>query len=673
MKKNSILLIIVGIILLFIVKPDRANAATIPDGYTLYTVSNYSQFKAAMNAGTTTKKYILLNSDIVYGFSSGTATTSTTSTVESLYYTTDTIIDGSGSSGTSKYSLLFGYTGTTNAYSADSPLRILNSNLTVTFKNLSIGSSTYKNFTNGGLVYPYTNQGTSMNLNVVVNNVTFNISGFNGTPFNSYYADNNTITFQGNNTFTSSSTTSGAYFSSGFENLIFDSGSNTTISVAGSGTSEVFSGEQDTGTLNITLNDGANLIVSNGKTTLAKSNAFTLNVNDSASFTYNLVNGSGSTTAGGLNTSSSTTINAGNNSIIDFESTKTSVTSWGLNGTTTLNTTSPKKVVFATNAATPNALFTNASMTINRKDSINTNNYQSSTLSAGATTTSDYVTYDVAGSSIVSSSNTAGKTAWVYEPIIAVTSVDVDSTVAMDQSDLNINGLTTTNSSITTSEVNSKIADHALVSEDLTTNTAQTAITNTTSNDLINESVTNSGTSIYSDLKAQTYYIYTQLRGLLSYSTAAGNFTTSSTSKWVENEYALPVGIFVEFPTEASFSSSMMGDYTSEHYSIINHSNTNVFVSVSAFKTLTTEFGIVPELADNSIHQTTLDLKLSAPLTENILSMDLTTVNTSSAIELSSYIENSTNVGTFYFVGDYSGPLDGIRNSTYTLSFNVSH
>ncbi|MBV7392545.1 hypothetical protein KUA55_18015 [Enterococcus sp. ALS3] len=682
-KYTANLLFFLGLIFFFFLtaNPIKSQAASPPNGYTLYTVSNYAQFKAAMNAPSTLKKYILLNNDIVYGFSNGATTTSTTSAIDVLSYTSDTIIDGSGTSGTARYSLLFGYIGNTNAYSYDSPLRTITPNITVTFQNLNVGNSTCRNFTNGGLVYPYTNQGTNINLNVIVNNVTYNIQGFNGTPFNSFYADNSTITFKGTNTFTSSNTSSGAYFSSGFSNLNFDTDSSTIISVAGAGTSEVMSGNQDTGTLNITLNPRANVTVNNGKTTFIRSDNATLNVGDSAKLNYNLVNGSGSTTSGVLNSRGSTVINATNNSTLNFSSSKSGVTSWGLTGSNTINANAPKEILFATSATTPSPLFTGSVMTVNRNDQINTCDYQSSTLEIGETIGTNYLKYKIGDSNSLSSENTASKTAWVYEPTASISSVTANSIVANRQSDLNINDIVLNDDNSTIQQVSYKIADAPLVSDDITLDSSQKTISDKESESLIASNSSSSETFTINNLLAQMYYIYSQVLSIRNHNTVAGNFTTETLSKWTENSSAVPEYKSMSIINNIDFHAfrskiSKTDNLNPEDYQTINNGNTIRKLSLNS---LTVNSGsasdvtLVDQLTEGKNSQLALSLVAQKNDSQDIVKWGPLLANKGSTdnLSLAPYwqTDHSANL---YVTGNFSGPYDVLKDVSYTLHFDIA-
>lgn len=654
--------------------------AVTPDGYTLYEVDTYAKLKSAITDSSNVKKYILLTADIIYGFPNGATVnsggTSANKTVEPLYFSSDTIIDGSGLSGNEKRSLLFGYTGTDGYYAYASPLRTITPSINVTYKNLKFGNSTYKNSTNAGILYPYTEQGTNLNITLNIVNVDYDISGTNGSPFNSYYADGNTIHFSGTNNFTMLNTSSGSYFSTGYKNIIFDDSSITNIKVASGATESVFAGEQGVGALNVEL--GANSYVSliNGKNSLLTSSSTNITIGTNSNFEYNLVPGGGNASYSYLNTNSSSTTNisVANNSKASFESTKSNMLSWGLNGTTSLNVTSPKSVLFSKNSTNTNStLFTGNSLIVNRLDNIREYDYQSSMLRLGESKTTDYTLFKSGDSKTISSSSTTGKSVWIYEPQIKTEELLTSSSVAADQSDLNISEPYSTED-YDIFQTNYKVsADSLNTGGSMTSEGSQSSVENATEDKLIADvSLTDNFTYTVNNLLAQTYYVYGQINVNKTYtSSAVGDFSTTSTSKWVEVSQVIEKGIFVEFPKNIDFKSKIIGDYQSESYKIVNHSNTPVTVSVSTLTEIQSSFSLVNKIEKDSKHASTLNLNINSPSNPAISLINLNDIDTNIAISLSSYTDSTKNFASFYLSGNYSGPLDGEQNGSYSLTFSI--
>lgn len=641
-------------------------------------MDTYAKLKSAITDSSSIKKYILLTADIVYGFPNGATVNSGGTSVESLYFSSDTIIDGSGLSGNEKHSLLFGYTGTDGYYASTSPFRTITPSINVTYKNLKFGNSTYKNSTNGGILYPYTEQGTNLNITLDIVNVDYDISGTNGSPFNSYYADGNTLHFSGTNNFNIPNTSSGGYFSTGYKNIIFDDSSITNIKVASGATESVFAGEQGVGALNIELGTNSYVSLVNGKNSLITSNSTNITIGTDSNLEYNLVAGGGNAIYSYLNTvsSSTTNINVANDSKASFESTKSSMLSWGLNGTTSLNVTSPKSVLFSKNSTNTNwTLFTGNSLIVNRLDDIQEYDYQSSMLMLGESETTDYTLFKSGDSKTISPSNTTGKSVWIYEPQITIEEFLTSSSVAAGQSDLNISEpLYYSPEDYDISQTNYKVSAASLNTGDsMTSEGSQNSVENATEDKLIADvSLTDTFTYTVNNLLAQTYYVYGQISGNKNYtSSAVGDFSTTSTSKWVEVSQVIEKGIFVEFPKNIDFKSKNIGDYQSDSYKIINHSNTPVNVSVSTLTEIQSSFSLVNKIEKDSKHASTLNLNINSPSNPAISLINLNDIDTKIAISLSSYIDSTKNFASFYLSGNYSGPLDGEQNGSYSLTFSI--
>lgn len=639
--------------------------------------------KSAITDSSSIKKYILLTADIVYGFPNGATIssggTSARKTVEPLYFSSDTIIDGSGISGNEKHALLFGYTGTDGYYASTSPFRTTTPAINVTYSNLKFGNSTYRNSTNAGILYPYMYNNTKLNMNLNIVNVDYDISGTDGSPFNSYYSDGNTINFKGTNNFNIPNTSSGGNFSLGYRNINFDESSVTNINVASGTTESVFAGEQGNGALDIEMKNNSKVSINNGKNSLATSASLNLILGTNATFDYKLVTGGGSALISYLNTipSSVTTMNAADNSEISFESTKNTMTSWGLNGTTILNVTSPKYILFSKNSDNANStLFTGNSMSVNRLDNIQNYDYQSSTLMLGESSTTDYVALKVGDSVDISSSNTSGKTVWLYEPQISIDEFSTSSSVDASQSDLNIGeSLSHSPSDFNINETKYKVSSNSLITDDnMDSENSQISVENVSDDELItNVSLTSSSNYTVNNLIANTYYVYGQITGTRSYSNnSVGDFTTRSTSKWVEVSQVIEKGIYVELPTEIDFNSTIIGDYRSKSYKIINHSNTPVEISVSNLSKIQSDFSLVNKIETDSQHAATLNLNISSPSNPTVSSINLNNIDTSFAISLTSYIDSSNNFASFYLSGNYSGPLDGEQHGSYSLTFSFN-
>lgn len=207
----------------------------------------------------------------------------------------------------------------------------------------------------------------------------------------------------------------------------------------------------------------------------------------------------------------------------------------------------------------------------------------------------------------------------------------------------------------------------------MTSEGSQSSVENATEDKLIADvSLTDNFTYTVNNLLAQTYYVYGQISGNKTYtSSAVGDFSTTSTSKWVEVSQVIEKGIFVEFPKNIDFKSKIIGDYQSDSYKIINHSNIPVTISVSALTEIQSSFSLVNKIEKDSNHESTLNLNINSPSNPVISSINLNEIDTNIAISLSSYIDSTKKFASFYLSGNYSGPLDGEKNGSYSLTFSI--
>lgn len=658
----------------FIAKQVSANET--PTGYTRYDVSNYNEFKNAITASSGIKKYIVLNADITYGFSNGVSTTSHSSVVESIYFNSDTIIDGSDINGVPKYKLLFGYTSSDGYFATSSPFRTITPNISIEYRNVTIGDTSHSILTNAGLLYPYTDTGTPLNLNLSLQNASIYLT--NGTPFNSYYATNSTLTFKGTNTITS---LSGTDFSNGFKNVIFDKESHTLVNFEGAEDSTQFKGDIDTsgsvGELNINVLSGAEVNMNNGNTNFLQSSKFNMILEEDSIFNYNQVQGKVNKSKAVINSNNNSTniVTVGKSSTLNFSSTNPAMTSWVWSGlSNTINANAPKSIMFSKSNSSGSILSGN--LNIKRTDSVKEYDYQASTLDPGKTTTSNYINYMIADSNTVSGNSTLGKTLWIYEPKVAITTLSTSSTVAAGQSDLNVGKmLSYTTSDAVLNQINYKISGKSLVmNDDITSQGSQNNITDVSDENLVAKAtLTTDPNYTVNNLVAQTYYAYGQISCIKNYDNdAVGNFTTISTSKWVETPQVIERGIYVKFPDSVNFTSPNIGNYNSKVNTITNMSNVPITLKVASFTKTQSEFSIIDNVMSGSKHATTLNLNFYSPSMATPLIMSANNIDSNTTMYLSAYTDKSKNYVTFNFSGNYSGPLDGEKKGAYKLGFSVS-
>lgn len=652
-------------------------ATSVPDGYHVYTIANYAQFKAALTDTTYTKKYLTLAADIIYGFANGATITVGGTAIESLVFNSDTIIDGAGT-----YGMYFGYRGTDGYYNTSSPLRVDSSNLNITFRNLKFGNTTYPNSTRAGLVYPFRNNNNSVfasNLNLTLENIDYNISGTGGKAFNFYYGTGVSVTFKGTNNFVLSNTsTSGAEFCSDAKNIYFDQGSETYIKTTSSTMSSVFMGENGGNDLNISLLEGAQLTIDNGKVALLESKNPTLNVGKDAVFNYNSITGGGSAVNGtsliNYTQNVTTKINADENAEMIFQNSKSGSSSWGLNGDYQVVATAPKRILLSSKSFS-SGLISNGTLTIQRKDTDATRNFESSTLANNATETSEIQKYNPSNTAFTyNTANTTGKVAVVYQPAVTVKTVSTNTAVAAGQSDLILGEtLTYTPSEGSIAQTSYKVSQNDLMADLVSTSdTAQNQVENAT-NLVADQTLTNQSKLTVQNLLAGDYYIYTKIIDQTALTADGRTFNVKTTSKWLPVTQNIPKGIFVVVPNNLAFDWKMMGNFTSKQYQVINKSNTKVAISVQSIAgQADNQFKIVDSLATDSAYETTLGLKLTAPLDSQSLSLNLNQFSPNQQITLAPYTDTTNNILNVAFSGKYSGPLDGVKVSNYQLSLAIA-
>ncbi|MGG5333123.1 hypothetical protein [Enterococcus sp. AZ163] len=649
---------------------------TVPEGYHLYAITNYASFKSAMADTTYKKKYLLLQTDIVYGY--------VNLAIDTLTFNADTIIDGGGTDGTHQYGMFFGYTSNDANFNTSTLLKVSSANLNITFRNLSFGSNAYPNSTTAGLVYPYTNGSSfAANLNLTIENVNYTISGNGAVPFNGYYGTGSTITFKGTNSFISSSTGNyGREFASGFRWIIFDAASTNYIKVMSNpnGEDAVFRGESEKGPIDVSLNQNAQVTIDNGKNDLFASSIATLNVGENAQFHYKTINGGGLRGTSYMNSGirnvsdgGPTTLNVGKNAEVLFENNKSVSTSWSLKGNTVVNADDPKRILFSkTNAGTN--LFTGGTMTFNRKDADAFRKGQINTLINGATEAANPKLLDINQSASYTENNTANQVTLLYQPTAKVASVSATTKVAPKQSDLILGeSLIPTPTDRTLQETTYKVATADLVADqNPNSESSQAAIEMASGNTLkANQSLTGQTQFTINQLVAQTYYLYTKIKDQITLTASGRTFTVGTTSNWLSTTQTVEPGIFVQLPVQAAFTSPMTGAFKSTSYDAINLGNTPILVSATALTDSTNnQFKLVDQLTNNSSFEATLNLELAASYNAQKELVSLTNIDTRKGVTLQPFSETGSK-GSFTLKGDYSGPLSGVKSSNYLLQFSI--
>lgn len=652
------------------------SGGNIPEGYHLYSITSYASFKSAMMDTTYKKKYLLLQTDIVYGY--------VNNAIDTLTFTADTIIDGGGSDGTHQYGMFFGYTLNDANFNTSTLLKVSTANLSITFRNLKFGSNAYPNSTTAGLVYPYTNGSSfAANLNLTIENVNYNVPGNGAVPFNGYYGTGSTITFKGSNSFISSSTgIYGREFASGFRWIVFDDASVNYIKVMSNpaGEDAVFRGESERGPLDVSLNQNAQVTIDNGKNDLFASTMATLTVGENAQFHYNTINGGGLRGTSYINSGirnvsdgGPTTMNIGKNAEVLFENNKSVSTAWSLKGNTTVNANEPKRILFS-KANTGSSLFSGGTMTFNRKDSDTSKKGQLNTLATGATEAANTKLLTPNQSASYTETTTANQVTLLYQPTVKVESISATTHVAPKQSDLTLGEtLLYSPTDRTLQETSYKVAANDLVTDqDPNSDSSQAAI-EAANNDSLKAAQSLPGQTpiTVNQLVAQTYYLYTKIKDQISLTASGRTFTVSTTSNWLADTQAVEPGIFVQLPVETAFSSPMTGAFKSTSYDVVNLGNTSVAISAAAFTdSANNQFKLVDQLTKLSNFEATLNLALSADYNEQKQLVSLTAIDTGKKIILQPFSETDSK-GSFTFQGDYSGPLSGAKNSSYQLQFAI--
>jgi hypothetical protein len=147
------------------------------------------------------------------------------------------------------------------------------SKLTITFKNVNFGNETYPDNTYYGFIQ--LNNGSNT---IVVENLCYNIR--NGAqPF---YAggSNNQIILKGKNSFTSNGQSYGGEFAEGYEHIIFDNESDTTIYSDSNGATALFWSSPTA----LSVGDNARVSIKSSKWRFFYGNNFSIDIGENAFF-----------------------------------------------------------------------------------------------------------------------------------------------------------------------------------------------------------------------------------------------------------------------------------------------------------------------------------------------------------------------------------------------------
>ena len=496
------------------------------------------------------------------------------------------------------------------------------------------------------------------NIAFTLEDISYNIQS-GSQPFYGNNNAGNSITFKGNNSFTSMGSSYGGEFIEGIPTVNFATGSNTTIYNDTSGVYALFwSTNQE-----INVEQGANVSIEASKSYLFWTGG-TINIKEKAQFLYANVKGTYNTTSpntAGLSNSGSVTINALQDSVGHF---KTSVNAFsGINPV--VNATSPDYLLFD-HSDQSKAVLGNMTVAINRKD---TDQYTYPTnYLLGATQTNLADNLLPGNSESISSSTIKNGSSVMYgrRPMIIDFSVlpNVGSNVSSLTAQVNQWSPQHTDNQ----KFEFKLSKEALYTgSDSSSQTAQQSIENQSG--LKNQTIDSGiGKFEFKELSPTTYHVYAKIDdshipGYLLY------------SPWVEKLAEIDSYIELSFPMQGmTFFSPITGIFKSEENSkIVNSGNVPMSIDLLELKETSSNSGEIKLVSEFITRNQELILSLIGKNegTNQTVSwgpLEKSVVPKSAPISLDPYWGHNEVI--LYFEGNYSGPLIGPKAVQYDLSFS---
>ncbi|EOH95274.1 hypothetical protein [Enterococcus pallens] len=610
-----------------------------------YRVTTFQELKDALATSVTAgqTQYIQLQNDIVYN-------------TNYTYIKQNTVIDGNG------HAFLYNGTDYGTAHFSTGA-----NNISVTYKNLTFGNSTYPNSSWYGILYT-----SNSNVSFTVENINYTIQR-GSQPFWGNNNAGNTLTFKGKNNFYSSGNSYGGEFVEGYRSVTFAEGSDTTVYNDSTDATAVFYSTSQS----VTVEKHASLAIESSKTYLFYGSA-TLNVQEQGNFSYKNIYGVNSTSSTATLSTGTLTANFAKDSIGHFT---TDVNGFsGPNPTFNLN--SPDYIVFDATSSSKKVL---GSMNpiFKRLDSDNAS-YRIDYLTASKQNT--YVpTVNTGSSYTISSGNIGDGYSVAYAKLPTIDSLSATPTTGPDISTMTAQIDSTRPADMLSSEVQYKLATKQLYSGTLTSNTAQTSIQNAGAAEGVKETaeVTLPGDSppageaskySFTNLPPSSYYLYAQANDQ-----RIPGYTFKSL--WQETNAEVPPVVLIQFSSGTmSFESPIPGQFGKQqnldNYTIRNAGNVPTKVDLTSITRNSDSSAKLSLVEQFNTHEQELLLSLIAekagsgarttfgPLVDkDPLSLD--------TLQLDPFWETDA-LANLYLAGDYSGPLIGPQHFSYRFSFAIS-
>lgn len=513
------------------------------------------------------------------------------------------------------------------------------SGIDVTFQNLSMGSTAYPNNNYYGI------------FTINQSNVSLNIRNFSyyaangGQPF---YANGNTgsiINFYGANTFNSNGSNSGGEFVERFLTVNFKSGSNTSVYNDTPSSTAIF---YSSGSMVLNLESNAKLNIKSSKNAFSYGTT-TVNLQDNSYLGYEAFYGTNyKVTSPQITNSSTATFNGGLNSEIDFTSNE-----YPLNvSSTTINSNAMKAVYVKNNL---NKVATTSNLVLKRTDSL-PSQYDLNALSLDGIQSKPVSNIAYNSSLTISPTTYNNGKSFLYTNQPSINSANFNSQVGDSLSNLNA-----TISTDFDYRKNVKVSNTRLYSDgNINSSDSQTAINTAAITPTV--ITTNDSTPISSDIPGgKTLYVY--------YNAQSGSSFDGYTiqSNWAESVVVQSKYSSLSFPDSAiMFSQPITGPFEmSSAYLVKNLGNVPVNIKPNAISDTNTNVKLV-ENSFSSDQQVMLSLHGVSSTSShdwNFKNPDSTT------LVINPYFTDSNSVN-YSINGNYSGPLIGIQNVSYKITFN---
>ncbi|WP_303754634.1 hypothetical protein [Enterococcus sp. S86.2] len=597
---------------------------------------------------------------------------------ESLAYNKNTVVNGlkdpslDATDPGNHYAIL--YTGDTTNNSKITA----SGQIKLTYKNINIGNSEYPDNTYYGFV-----QLNSGNNTFEIENIYYNVR--NGAqPF---YAggSGNSIIFKGVNTFICDGQTHGGEFSEGYQNIVFESGSKTTIFHDSNGGTALFWDDP----MSISLLENSVVSIKSSKRRLFFGGNFSIDIATNAAFSFEKIEPtnnkeSGATGNNEISNGGDVNINVGQNTTTIFSSAY-----WPINmQTTNITANEPNFILF--DFPIENKNFMAGTINLTRPQIETPTNYQLNYLNNGIVNplVSPFL---LNHTERITTSNPSGTNqGLIYEQDLSLTGVTgtPNASVSENKSQIeaDIGGFVPNDRTLTS--VDYLLSKKSLHGDgDINSTDVQQAILdafNSTDSSYLRKTVTltteNTDTrTIFENLAGGDYYLYAR---------ATGEITAGfpSTTLWVttaSEPLSLAKVINTDIPINMIFKSptTVFGKAeNAEEYEFINNSNIPIAVDLtkvartdesdSTVKLATSlaqidTYKLLLNLATNYTDETNNPL-VWGPLTEGPISED------SKAILLEPFWETDKNQAEVYLTGNYSGPVSEVKKVAYNFTFTIS-